>query len=55
MMRPFGYVIWRLVINNQVQNKIKVAIKILSWKGRKYDENMRYLIFSKTKLSTLIN
>ena len=29
-----------LVINNQVLNKIKFAVRILSRKGRKYDKDM---------------
>ena len=31
----------RIVINDQILNKIKIAVRILSQKGHKYDENMR--------------
>ena len=29
------------LVNNQVLNKIKIMVRILSQKGHKYDENMR--------------
>ena len=29
-----------IIINNQVLNKIKIAVRISSQKGHKYDENM---------------
>ena len=36
-----GYVVRRpVIINNQVLNKIIIAVRILSQKGCKYDENM---------------
>ena len=30
-----------VLVNNQVINKIKIVVRILSQKGHKYDENMR--------------
>ena len=31
-----------VLLHNQVLNKIKIAVRILSQVGRKYDENMNY-------------
>ena len=35
-----GYVVLRVVINNQLLNKIKIVVRILSRKELKYDKNM---------------
>ena len=43
------------MINNQVLIKMKIAVRISSQKGCKYDKNMRYLMFSKTTQHTSKN